>query len=167
MPQQLFLCPAVQEFNPKLCFSINQVFPKENKSFINMGLLQLAPKCFIWPFCPCFWFLFVLSCVFFSTCKRIKNIPEWNITNSPVYSLTKLRCKLREKPNECTQRGSDKAAPSLPFLIWNVSKHKSGEETPNCIFTALSFKLPVSFFSSHFHRLFHRFRISWTPSWLK
>lgn len=70
---------------------------------------------------------------FFLTCKRSKNIPEWNLTNSPAYSLTKLKCKLREKPNECTQRGSDLTAPSLPFLIWNVSKNKSGEETPNCL----------------------------------
>ncbi len=153
---------------PSFAFQLIKCFLKKINLCINMGLLQLAPKCFIWPFCLLVFGLFLCYLVyFFSTCKRIKNIPEWNITNSPVYSLTKLRCKLREKPNECTQRGSDKAAPSLPFLIWNVSKHKSGEETPNCIFTALSFKLPVSFFSSLFHRLFHRFRISWTPSWLK
>ncbi len=156
---------------PSFAFQLIK-FPKENKSLYKHGSLAIGTKMFsVTILSACFWFLFVLSFVFlfyfFSTCKRIKNIPEWNLTNSPVYSLTKLKCKLREKPNECTQRGSDKAAPSLPFLIWNVSKHKSGEETPNCLFTALSFKLPVSFFSSLFHRLFHRFRISWTPSWLK
>lgn len=158
---------SVKNSTTSFAFQLIKCFLKKINLCINMGLLHLAPKMFSFDFClHVFVFFCFLFCIFFFlffTCKRIKNIPEWNLTNSPVYSLTKLKCKLREKPNECTQRGSDIAAPSLPFLIWNVSKHKSGEETPNCLFTALSLKFPVSFFSS----LFHRLRISWSRDWLK
>lgn len=73
-----------------------------------MGLLQLAPKMFL-------------------TCKS-KTIPEWNLTNSPVSSLTKWKCKLREERNANTQRVYN----LINIAFWpdlECFKNKSGEVT--------------------------------------